>query len=71
MGTFCGAVVLQPLVGWAMDLAWDGRLVEGVRVYDADAYRIGLGLLVASLLLGLVAALTTRETYGRYLQLED
>ena len=44
-GAFFGAALLQPLVGWVMDLGWDGRLADGVRLYSADNYRAGIMLL--------------------------
>lgn len=65
-GAFLGVALLQPLVGWAMDLGWDGRLVEGVRVYSAANYRVGLGLMFVCVLVAFIGALTVRETHSRY-----
>src|SRR5665811_2074356 len=42
-GTFLGAAVLQPLVGWVMDQGWDGRQLAGARVYSEQNYQTGLG----------------------------
>ena len=50
--------LLQPLIGWLLDLGWDGTLVDGARVYGASSFRqamtvvpvisgLGLGLLFA------------------------
>ncbi len=36
VGVFLGPAILQPLVGWAMDRTWQGRMVDGVRFYSAD-----------------------------------
>jgi sugar phosphate permease len=44
-GLFLGTALFQPLFGWAMDLGWDGVIVEGLRVYEAGDYRRGLWLL--------------------------
>jgi len=44
-GLFLGTALFQPLFGGAMDLGWDGRLVDGVPVYAAADYGRGLWLL--------------------------
>jgi sugar phosphate permease len=44
-GLFLGTAVFQPAFGWAMDFAWDGRMLEGVAVYAPADYRRGLWLL--------------------------
>ncbi len=53
--------VLQPLVGGLLDLAWDGRLADGVRVYSAEAYRWAFLSLVATGTMGIVFAACARE----------
>ena len=35
MGIMFGPTVLQPAVGWVLDLCWDGTMREGVRVYSS------------------------------------
>lgn len=62
VGCFLGAAILQPLVGWVMELTWDGRIVDGIRVYSAADYANGIGLIAAAALFGAVAALFIRET---------
>lgn len=57
--------VLQPLLGWVLDLAWDGTMVEGARVYTAAAYESAFLVLPAVGLFGLAIALVVRETYGK------
>ncbi len=66
-GTFFGAAVLQPLVGWAMDQGWDGKLLEGARVYSAANYQTGLGIMLGFAVAGLLGALTIRETNCKYI----
>ncbi len=66
-GTFFGAAVLQPLVGWAMDQGWDGKLLEGARVYSAANYQTGLGIMLGFAVVGLLGALTIRETNCKYI----
>lgn len=64
MVTGAGALY-QPLLGWMLDLAWNGRTVSGVRVYDASAYQFALSILVAGSLIGLFCTLAMQETFCR------
>ena len=57
--------VYQPLIGWLLDRAWSGTLVEGARIYTAADYRLAFAVLVGGLVLGLVCALLMRETRCR------
>ncbi len=66
-GLFLGAAIMQPAFGWAMDLTWDGTLVDGVRRYALGDYHNGLWLSAGFALLGLIAALFVRETRCRNL----
>ena len=66
-GTFLGAAVLQPLVGWVMDKNWDGRQLDGARIYSEQNYQFGLGIMLAFAVVGLLGALTIRETNCRYI----
>ena len=65
MGGFGAAAVLQPLVGWVMDLAWHGEMAAGVRVYDAAAWRGGVGIVAICALLGAAASWWVVETRCR------
>lgn len=65
MGSMTGAMLLQPLVGLMLDLNWGGALAEGVRVYDASAWRAAFLLVLGWLALSLLAAAFLRETGGR------
>ncbi|MDZ7840793.1 MAG: MFS transporter [Gammaproteobacteria bacterium] len=60
--------VLQPLIGWLLDLNWTGDLVDGARVYNASAYAVAFTTLVAANVLGLVCGFGLRETYCRPLE---
>jgi sugar phosphate permease len=61
-GLFLGTALFQPLFGWAMDLGWDGTLVNGVPLYAAADYQRGLWLLVGFALLAAVASRFLVET---------
>ena len=68
-GLFLGAAILQPAFGWAMDLTWDGTLIDGVRRYALADYQNGLWLSCGFALLALIGALFVRETHCRNLTL--
>ena len=68
VGVFLGPAILQPLVGWAMDRSWQathGALLDGVRVYTASDFQLGLGLMAGAAALGFLATLLVRETNCR------
>ena len=64
--TASGAL-FHPLLGWILDRNWDGTLVDGARIYDAQAYTLAFTALLATLALGFVAAVSLKETFGRQL----
>lgn len=65
MGVMMGPMLLQPAVGWMLDLSWGGESVDGVRVYGFEAYRGGFGLMLGWLAASLLLTLVTRETHCR------
>lgn len=66
-GPFLGAAILQPLVGWAMDLRWHGLQVNSPQVYTPEDYRLGVGLLLGAVCIGMVFASRVHETHGKSL----
>ncbi len=62
MGVMMGPMILQPAVGYVLDLMWKGNVQMGVRIYDAAAYRSGFGLMLAWITLSFILLLFTRET---------
>src|SRR5581483_10609269 len=63
MVSVLGGAVFQPLVGWLLDLQWDGKLASGARVYDLKAYRNALLVMPGVYVLGLVLVWRIRETW--------
>lgn len=64
-GLFLGAAIMQPLFGWVADLAWDGRMLDGVRVYGWAGYRNGLAVSALCAAMAVLAATRIRETRCR------
>jgi len=65
MGPLGFAAVMQPVLGSILDRHWNGLLVNGVRIYDADAYSAAFLWLFLSSCLSVAAVSFTRETYCR------
>ncbi len=59
--TVASGAVLQPLVGLALDYQWSGQLAEGIPLYSSQNYRIAFLLVLASSVIGLLAALRLAE----------
>jgi MFS family permease len=59
-----GAVV-QPLIGWLLDKNWDGRLVEGARVYSEQAFTAAFTSLLVVTSLAFIGTVFLQETYGK------
>jgi MFS family permease len=68
MGVMSGPMLLQPLVGWVLDLGWQGRLAEGIRVYGLSTYQAAFGLMLVWTVLTLGLLVCTRETFCRSLE---
>lgn len=65
MGVMMGPMLMQPIIGWLLDLAWQGELVGKVRVYSLEAYQNAFMLMLGWLLLAVILILFTRETHCR------
>ncbi len=60
--TVASGAVLQPGVGYILDLVWNGTIVDGSRIYQAQDYRLAFGMILATTIIGLLIALTLRES---------
>jgi sugar phosphate permease len=52
--TYLGAALVQPLVGYLLDLNWTGKFEGGARVYSPEAYKIALSCFPIAFLLAVV-----------------
>jgi hypothetical protein len=55
----------QPLIGWLLDLGWDGRMEAGARVYATETFQVALLPLVVSNVVGILMVFLVRETNCR------
>ncbi len=63
MASIIIAAAFQPLIGWFLDLQWDGTNVGGVPVYSVEDYRYAVLALPICLALGLISTFFVKETY--------
>lgn len=64
-GMMIGTPILQPVIGWILDLTWKGQLLHGVRVYDAASYKTGFTVMLVWSILSCLFISLTRETHCR------
>lgn len=55
--------ISDPLTGKFLDMNWDGKLVDGARVFSVEAYKAAFLTLPAYLLIALLSLLRIKETY--------
>ncbi|MGH9518993.1 MAG: MFS transporter [Terriglobales bacterium] len=65
MANQIGPMLLQPFIGWVLDLYWMGQMSKGARVYPLSAFRTAFVLMVAWSLLSALLLAFSRETYCR------
>jgi len=54
--------VMQPMIGWLLDMNWTGSTVDGARVYTESAYTLAFSSLLVVNLAAFVGSLLLRET---------
>ncbi len=57
--------IMQPLIGWLLDLNWAGTMIDGARVYSTDTYTLALSSLLLVNAAAFVGTLLLRETFCR------
>jgi MFS family permease len=63
MASVLVGAAFQPLIGWFLDLHWDGKMLNGAPFYSSMDFHLAMILLPVCLVLAFVAALFVRETY--------
>jgi len=62
MGGFFASALLQPLVGYVIDLSWSGAMANGARLYTPEDVRLGMTLLAGAAAFGAAWAWRLKET---------
>jgi predicted MFS family arabinose efflux permease len=65
IGVIGSGAVLQPLIGWLLDLNWDGQFEAGRRLYSTAAYDTAMWVLPVMAAVAVLLALLVRETHAR------
>ncbi len=63
MGVMTGPMIMQPAVGWILDMKWQGKILHGVKLYNFDAYRTGFSLMLTWAVLSAILIVFTKETH--------
>jgi MFS family permease len=61
MSSMVSGIILMPLIGWIVDLSWNGQMADGLKVYGAADYRNGFFAVLAALLMGVVLSLFVKD----------
>ena len=65
IGGFLGPSILQPLMGYVLELNWAGHTVNGIRVYSQAAYTKALSLCAVAVMMAVVSIFFIKETNCR------
>lgn len=65
MAVMASGAIFQPLIGGLLDAGWQGRMMEGARVYDVEGYQMAFLSLLITGIAGVVAVMMSRETWCR------
>lgn len=63
MMNMIGVALAQPVIGYILDMFWQGDMNGAVRVYSLSSYTIALSLLPLAMLISLLILPRIRETY--------
>lgn len=67
VNTLCmlSGVILQPLIGFIVKESWDGRIENGLPIYQANDYTLGLSSVMVFLIICLISSFFIKETYRK------
>ena len=64
-GTMTSGAISQVLVGWLLDLGWDGRMENGSRAYSVETFNPAFLVFVVCGVVSLITVVFIRETYAK------
>jgi MFS family permease len=65
MWVVASGAFLQPVIGWVLDLHWDGILILGVPQFTQAAYKESFIILIITGIIAVISTLLSCETYCR------
>lgn len=63
MMNMIGIALAQPLIGYILDIMWEGKTAGTVRLYPLEAYHTALAILPLGMLIALLILPKVKETY--------
>ncbi|HSV29419.1 MAG TPA: MFS transporter, partial [Candidatus Omnitrophota bacterium] len=66
--SMASGAIFQPLIGWLLDLNWEGASAAGVRVYGPQAWETAFLAVLACQVVALACAVISKETRCRHLR---
>ena len=57
-----GDSIAQPLVGFLLDMRWQGAIANGIRIYKVSDYQMALAFLPIVMLVGFLVSFILKET---------
>ncbi len=60
--------VMQPLIGWLLDINWSGEIYNGARIYSEHAYTVAFSSLLVVTAAAFVGTLLLRETWCKQVE---
>ncbi|MDR1982612.1 MAG: MFS transporter [Holosporaceae bacterium] len=65
MASMVSGIILMPLIGYIINLSWDGTIENGIRVYSVNDYRLGLISVFVFLVIGIFLSLIVEDRSPR------
>jgi MFS family permease len=62
--------VMQPLIGWLLDMNWSGTMIDGARIYSEKAYTLAFSSLLLVTGAACIGTIILRETRCRQVSRE-
>lgn len=66
--SMASGAIFQPLIGWLLDLNWEGAAEAGSRIYGGQAWETAFLAILACQMVALGCALISKETFCRHLR---
>jgi MFS family permease len=61
MASMVSGVILMPLIGYIINMSWDGKMENGVKIYDLNDFRLGLIPVLVFLVLGVILSFMVKD----------
>jgi hypothetical protein len=65
MGSMISGIILMPLIGYLIDISWDGTIENGAKIYSLIDYRFGFRSVLCSLILAVILTLFIKDRSPR------